>query len=142
MMNFFEFVGDKSIEGIFLHHFDGLFFNRIPLLKKLKWREVAGFNFILSSYDKTNMTYNETTNPDGLLPETYIVDPVTKIEYPLTTFKTMTWDKPYMEVSYGIENIFKVFRLQIHHRLSYLDVEEGGKKVWPIMIKGSFTIRL
>jgi hypothetical protein len=54
----------------------------------------------------------------------------------------MTWDKPYMEVSYGIENIFKVFRLQIHHRLSYLDVEEGGKKVWPIMIKGSFTIRL
>lgn len=134
MMNFFEFVADKSIEGIILHHFDGLLFNRVPLLKKLKWREIAGFNFILSSYDKKNM-YRTAENPTGLLPEQYQ-------GHDVTSFRTMSWDKPYLEVSYGIENIFKVFRLQAMHRLSYLDQGADGRKVFPFMIKGSFTIRL
>ena len=134
MMNFFEFVADKSVEGIILHHFDGLFFNRIPLLKKLKWREIAGFNFIFSSYDKKNM-YRNAEYPDGLMPEKYQ-------GHDVTSFRTMTWDKPYLEVSYGIENIFKVFRIQAMHRLSYLDQGTDGRKVYPFMIKGSFTIRL
>jgi hypothetical protein len=134
MMNFFEFVADKSVEGIILHHFDGLFFNRIPLLKKLKWREIAGFNFIFSSYDKKNM-YRNAEYPDGLMPEKYQGNDV-------TSFRTMSWDKPYLEVSYGIENIFKVFRIQAMHRLSYLDQGFDGRKVYPFMIKGSFTIRL
>lgn len=134
MMNFFEFAADKSVEGIFLHHFDGLFFNRIPLLRKLKLREVAGFNFIFSSYDEKKLV-RTTDNPEGLMPETYNGQEITK-------FRTMSWDKPYMEVSYGIENLFKVVRIQAFHRLSYLDPGPDGKDVNKFAIKGSFIIRL
>jgi len=135
MMKFFEFVSDRSIEGIFLHHFDGILFNRVPLLRRLKWREVAGFNFIFSTYSQKN--YIRTAdNPEGLLPEK---DPN---GYDLTRFRVMEFDKPYMEVSYGIENILKVVRIMAFHRLSYLDPGPDGKKISPFAIKGSFLIRL
>ena len=134
MMNFFEFVADKSVSGIFLHHFDGLFFNRIPLLKRLKWREVVGFNFIFSTYEKKN--YIRTAdNPEGLLASSINGNPVTE-------FRIMDFGKPYMEVSYGIENILKIIRIQAFHRLSYLDPGPDGKKVPKFMIKASFFIRL
>ncbi|NLH53852.1 MAG: carboxypeptidase-like regulatory domain-containing protein, partial [Bacteroidales bacterium] len=135
MMNFFEFVADKSVSGIFLHHFDGLFFNRVPLLRKLKWREVAGFNFVFSTYSKDN--YIRTAdNPNGLLPQH------DKNGYELTPFRIMDFGKPYMEVSYGIENILKVIRIQAFHRLSYLDPGPDGRVPPKFMIKGSFFIRL
>ncbi len=135
MMKFFEFVSDRSIEGIFLHHFDGLLFNRVPLLRRLKWREAAGFNFIFSTYSQKN--YIRTAdNPDGLLPAK---DPN---GYDLTQFRIMDFDKPYMEVSYGIENILKVVRIMAFHRLTYLDPGPDGKKISPFAIKGSFLIRL
>ena len=41
-------------------------------------------------------------------------------------------DTPYVEVSYGIENIFKVFRIDFIHRLTYLDnpdVTDFGAKI-------------
>ena len=134
MMHFFEFVSDRSIEGIFLHHFDGLFFNRIPLLRRLKLREVAGFNFIFSTYNRKN--YIRTAdNPEGLLPDNIN-------GFPLTQFRIMDFEKPYLEVSYGIENVFKIVKIMAFHRLSYLDMGPDGKKVAPFGIKANFLIRL
>lgn len=129
MMNFFEFVTDESVEGIFLHHFNGLLLNRIPLMKRLKLRSIVGFNFVWGTYNKKNYIRTED-NPDGLMPAIYE-------GRPLTQFKILEWEKPYMEVSYGVENIFKVFRIQAMHRLSYL---EGGMK--DFAVKASFTISL
>ncbi|PKP27578.1 MAG: hypothetical protein CVU06_01625 [Bacteroidetes bacterium HGW-Bacteroidetes-22] len=134
LMHFFEFAADESIEAIFLQHFDGFFFNRVPLLKRLKLREVAGLNIIFSRMsDKNN--FRTVNNPDGLLPETDDGIEVTK-------FRTMKPEKPYVEISYGIENLFKVVRIQAYHRLSYLDKGPDGKTVFPFAIKGSFIFRL
>lgn len=134
LMHFFEFAGDESVEAILLHHFDGLFFNRVPLLKRLKLREVAGLNVIFSRMtDKNN--FRTADNPDGLLPEYDNGIEVTK-------FRTMKLEKPYVEVSYGIENLFKVVRIQAFHRLSYLDKGPDGKTVYPFAVKASFIFRL
>jgi hypothetical protein len=97
MMNYYEFVSDKYITAYYTHHFDGFFFNRIPLFRKLKWREVAFVNGLVGGMDETNKDYS--VFPEGLY----------------------TLSKPYFETGAGIENIFKVARIDAVWRLSYLD---------------------
>jgi hypothetical protein len=96
-MNYYEFVSDEYISLFYTHHFDGLLFNKIPLLKKLHWREVIHGRCIMGSMSKANKEYN-------ILPE-----------------HTYTLTKPFYEVGVGIENIFTVFRIDALWRLSYLD---------------------
>jgi hypothetical protein len=97
MMNYYEFVSDKYA-GIFAeHHFQGFFLNRIPLIKRLHWREVVGCNILygkLSNDNKTIMAF-----PEGL----------------------SGLSKPYYEAGVGVENIFKLFRVDAIWRFSYLD---------------------
>lgn len=96
-MNYYEFVSDKYISAYYTHHFDGYFFNRIPLFRKLKWREVAYVRGLIGGMDKANKEYS--VFPEGL----------------------NTLDKPYFETGIGVENIFKVMRVDAIWRLSYLD---------------------
>lgn len=96
-MNYFEFVADQYITGIATHHFQGLFLNHIPLLRKLKWREVATFKACWGNITDANA--NEVIIPQGMY---------------LLRF-------PYMEASVGIENIFKCLRVDLLWRMNYLD---------------------
>ncbi|MEZ4940258.1 MAG: DUF5686 family protein [Saprospiraceae bacterium] len=109
LMNFLEFVSDKYASVSVTHTFGGFFFNRIPLLRKLKWREMVSFKGLWGGLDDSN----RPTADNGLLhfptdangtPLTYTLD-----------------KKPYMEASVGIGNIFKVLRIDYVRRLSYLD---------------------
>jgi hypothetical protein len=50
-MNFFEFISDRYIQFVAEHHFEGLFLNRIPLMRRLKWREVAAFKGVVGELD-------------------------------------------------------------------------------------------
>ena len=111
MMNYFEFVSDQYASILFEHHFNGYLLNRLPLMRKLKWRTVASFNALQGELSQENK---------GL---------ITDEQQSFTTFS----NKPYMEVSYGIENIFKVLRIQVFHRLSYLASPQANK----IAIKGA-----
>ena len=97
MMRYYEFASDQFISVGIFHHFEGLFLNKIPLLKRLKWREVATFKGVWGSVDKKNR--------DVLIFPSTLSD--------LTT-------TPYFETSIGIENIFKVFRIDAFWRLNYL----------------------
>jgi hypothetical protein len=113
MVNYLEFAADQSIEGMVMHHFQGLFFNRIPLLKRLKLREIIGANFIFSSLsDKNN--FKTSNNPNGIMAETFNGKKITH-------FGVMQFDKPYIEAFWGIENLFKLFRITAYHRLTYID---------------------
>jgi hypothetical protein len=97
MMNYYEFVSDEYVSIYAEQHFQGLFFNRIPLIKKLQCREVVGTKILygrLSDKNKGVMEFPEGLNGMSV---------------------------PYYEASVGIENILKVIRIDAMWRFSYLD---------------------
>ena len=109
-MNYFEFVSDQFASIQYNHNFEGLLFNRIPLIKKLKWRLIGSANVLMGSQRSANQEImKEVDNPS----RPKFVD-----RY---SFDSLDPSKPFAEVGYGIDNIFKVFRLQAFHRLTYLD---------------------
>ncbi|OYZ00347.1 MAG: hypothetical protein B7Y37_11435 [Sphingobacteriia bacterium 28-36-52] len=109
MMNFLEFVSDRYASFTWVHHFMGIVFNRIPLLKKLKFREVASFKILYGGVRNEN---NPVLNPS-------------LFTYPTINGVTSTFAldpaKPYIETSVGVENIFNILRVDFVKRLSYLD---------------------
>ena len=125
LMNYFEFVGDQYVEAYWQHHFNGLLFNRIPLLNKLNWREVVGLNMTYSTLSAKNQTFNQYNN-----------------------FTVMS-DIPYFEGDLGIENIFDIFRIDFLYRLTYNDdfykadyerVNPGTKlPIWGIKVGLGFS---
>ncbi|MFZ4411856.1 MAG: DUF5686 family protein [Bacteroidales bacterium] len=136
MMNYLEFAADQAIEGMVMHHFQGLIFNRIPLFKRLKLREVVGANFVFSSLEKQNY-FRDANNPEGLMPKAFD-------NKPLTHFSVMDFNTPYIEAFWGIENLFKLIRITAYHRLTYLNEPNAPHLfgVKGLSIKGSFYISL
>jgi hypothetical protein len=108
-MNYMEFVNDSYVSWNIEHSFNGFFFNRIPLFKKLKLREVATFKGIWGSLSNGN-------NPDL---NHSLIQFIKKPDGQAQTFTLNS--KPYMEASFGVSNIFKVIRIDLLKRLNYLD---------------------
>lgn len=109
MMNFLEFASDRYVKLNIRHYFNGFFFNRIPLLRKLKLREAITFKSIYGGLAPEN---NPALNP-GLIQFTQTEEGIAET-YTLNK-------KPYMEASVGVLNIFKVARVDLIKRLTYLD---------------------
>lgn len=108
-MRFLEFVSDQYALLIYSHDFNGFLINRVPFLRNFKLREAITFR---SYYGSLSANNNPNINPlliqfarqaDGT-PETYFI---TK--------------EPFMEVSAGIYNIFKILRIDFVKRLNYLN---------------------
>jgi hypothetical protein len=96
MMQNYEFVSDQFFSAAIFHHFEGLFLNKVPLLRRLKWREVVTAKAVWGSVNAKNKS---------------------TLIFP-TTLSAL--DKgPYVEASAGVENIFKVFRIDAFWRLNY-----------------------
>jgi len=112
LMNFFEFVSDEWISIFYEHHFEGLFTNRIPLLKKLKVRTLLMGNLVYGTLDKEN---NKQIDEFG----NAITDPETNISETFSTLESM----PYIETGVGLENILNFIRLDAVWRLTYTDLE-------------------
>jgi hypothetical protein len=120
LMNYFEFVCDQWATVQFEHNFGGLFFNRIPLLRQLKWRELITAKVLAGSVSSGNLAMIPATNASGQAVE---------------GFSSLT-QTPYVEVGYGIDNIFKVLRVDAIHRLTYRDnISRTGIPVTPFAIK-------
>ena len=100
MMNYYEFGSDQYVTAQVFHHFDGFFLNHIPIMRKLKWREVVTGKAIIGDVTKENRDVM-------IFPST------------LSSLK----GKPYYEASAGIENIFKIFRIDAVWRMSYTNKE-------------------
>lgn len=102
-MNYYEFVSDQYVSLTWTHHFDGFFLNRIPLFKRLKWREVAYFKGLVGNIEDRNLQYSE---------------------FPANLNKL---SKPYFECGVGVENIFKIIRIDAVWRLSHTDNDKASK---------------
>jgi hypothetical protein len=109
MMNFMEFVSDESASTRLDFYFNGFFLNKIPLVKKLRLREVATFKILYGGIRDEN---NPDKNPDLLK------FPMDAQGQPTTFALGKT---PYIEVSVGLANIFKLVRLDLVRRVTYLD---------------------
>lgn len=109
MMNFLEFVSDQYVALNIDHSFNGFIFNKIPLLKKLKFREVVSLKMLYGGITDQN---DPAQNPNLLR------FPADNNGVPLTY--TLE-DKPHIEGSIGISNILRVFRVDLIKRFNYLD---------------------
>lgn len=105
LMNYFEFVSDKYISTRYIHRFNGFFMNHIPLMRKLKWRTFVEGNFLYGAVSQKNRDIIPATDVNG---------------EPIPTFNSLGND-PYIELSYGVENIFKFIKIQAIHRMTYRD---------------------
>lgn len=111
-MNFIEFVTDKYVRLNVQHFFDGFIFNRIPLLRKLKLKEVVTFKGIYGGLDDAN---------DPRLPQNeHMLQFNQNLEgqYTTTAFEP---GKPFIEYGFGIYNIFRFLRFDVIKRVNYLD---------------------
>ncbi len=97
-MNFFEFISDRYVSVSLEHHLDGFLFNKVPLFRKLKWREVWSAKVLWGALDPKHN--QELTFLPGMF--------------------SLGRD-PFAEASVGVENIFKFVRVDALWRLTYLD---------------------
>ena len=123
LMNYFEFVTDRYATLRLQHNFEGLFFNRIPAIRRLKWRTLVTAKILAGSVTEANQTLSPTTNTPG---------------QPVADVQPLTWQKPYVKVGYGIDNIFKLIRVDGIHRLTYRDAPNAT----PFAIKVSAWVKL
>jgi hypothetical protein len=109
MMNFLEFVSDQYVSFNGLYYMNGYLLNKVPLIRKLKLREVFTFKMLYG-------TVSDQNNPN--------LDP-SLIQFPTdddnntSTFSLAK--QPYMEGSIGIANIFKVLSIDLVQRFNYLN---------------------
>lgn len=103
LMNEYEFVNDTYAELMVTHSFYGFFLNKIPYVNRLKLREVATFKLAYGSLSERNQQMNDF---EKNAPPFYIGN-------------TSMAGKPYMEAGVGIENIFKLVRVDAIWRLTY-----------------------
>ena len=103
-MNPLEFINDEYASWDLTYYMNGNLLNRIPLIKKLRWREVFCFRGLWGNLTDKN---NPSSNSKGLF------------AFPEGTYQM--GKKPYMEASIGIENIFNAIRVDYVWRLNYLD---------------------
>lgn len=107
-MNFYEFASDAWVSWFWEHHFNGVLLGRLPLIKKLKWREVLVCKGVWGTLSRENNGSTAGTQADLLFPAgmTSVSD-------------------PYVEAGFGVENIFRLFRVDCIWRLTHRSPKPG-----------------
>ncbi len=126
LINNMEFLNDRYASLDVSWDMNGKLFNRIPLLKKLKWREYIGVKCLWGTLtDKNNPLLEQNMGSDVLMqfPEgCYVMDP----------------KRPYVEWVAGIHNIFKVLHVEYVHRCNYTSLPTSNKHGVRFMFRMTF----
>ncbi|WP_268223177.1 DUF5686 and carboxypeptidase-like regulatory domain-containing protein [Sinomicrobium oceani] len=104
-LDFYEFVTDTYVSMHLEHNFNGRIFARVPLLRKLNLREIVGLRGVWGELSEENIALNQPTNMLLQAPS----------------------EKVYWEYSFGIGNIFRVFRIDFNFRGNYLDMPDARR---------------
>ena len=115
LINTMEFLNDRYASFMMSWDLNGKIFNRIPLIKKLHWREYFGVRMLWGSLsDKNNPLLEQNRGNSRLMyfPEgCHVMDP----------------HRPYAELVIGIHNVFKIWHIEYVRRLSYTDLPNSPK---------------
>lgn len=114
-----EFLNDRYASLMFSWDMNGKILNRIPLIKKLKWREFIGCNVLWGTLTEKNNPFLEKNRYDSDLfyfPGNFRKDGT--FEY---NSRVMDRKVPYVELVVGIHNIFKILHVEYVRRLTYLE---------------------
>ncbi len=126
LINNMEFLNDRFVSADVSWDLNGKIFNRIPLIKKLKWREYIAVKCLWGDLSDKNNPYLPQNSGDAVLMEfpegSYVMNPKT----------------PYVELSLGIHNIFKLVHVEYVRRLNYLDLPTANKHGVRFMIRMTF----
>jgi len=116
-----EFLNDRYAQAMIAWDLCGKIFNRVPLLKKMQWREYLGINVLWGALsDKNNPAVSNYTDPDLFyFPGRFRSDGNGGTYYENNTV-IMDKHTPYMELRLGIHNVFKLFHIEYVRRLTYL----------------------
>ena len=109
-----EFIADQQMTLMIEHHFEGFFFNKIPVWRKLGLREIFETKMAVGSLNKNRVTFSDL--PNGLVG--------------LNGF--------YAEIGFGIENIAKFLRVDFNWRLTQLDNPNVKKFRWTLFFIPNF----
>lgn len=112
LMNAMEFVNDRYLSWDVTYWANGALFNRIPLIKYLKLREVLSFKGLYGELSRKNRPENDAA----------------LLRFPTTALCQPMEKTPYMEMSAGIDNLFKVLRVDYVWRLTYRDTPGVDKR--------------
>lgn len=117
LINNMEFLNDRYASLMLSWDLNGKIFNRIPLIKKLKWREYIGCNVLWGSLtDKNNPFLAENASDSRLFYFPGQWKDGGSFRY---TSGVMSPKTPYIEVFAGIHNIFKILHIEYVRRLTY-----------------------
>ena len=126
LINTMEFLNDRFASLMVSWDLNGKIFNRIPLLKKLHWREYIGVRMLWGELsDKNNPYLAENAGNSRLM-------------YFPAGAHVMNPDRPYAEIVLGIHNIFKFFHVEYVRRLNYNDLPTSPKWGMRYVIAFSF----
>ena len=108
LMKDWEFLNDRQVFWALSWDMNGKLLNRIPLIKKLKWREWFAIKGVWGHLTDKNNPYLEKNQGDGRL-----------FKFPKNSH--VMNDTPYWECVAGVHNIFKFFSVEYVKRLTYLN---------------------
>ena len=131
-----EFMNDRFVSIMSGWDMNGKILNRIPLIRKLKWREYIGFNMLWGTLTDKNNPFLAKNAGDSRLfyfPGEFRKDGTFKYQS-----RVMDKNKPYFEVVAGIHNIFKILHVEYVRRLNYLDNPDIDKWGIRIMLRMTF----
>ena len=125
-INNMEFLNDRYASAMLLWDMNGKLFNRIPLIRKLKWREWFTVKCLWGGLSDKNNPLLAENQGDPLL-----------MYFPEGSY-VMDSHKPYWEVSAGIHNIFKIVHVEYVRRLNYNELPTAHKWGVRFMIRMTF----
>ena len=124
LMRDWEFLNDRQVFASLSWDMNGKLLNRIPLIKKLKWREYFAVKGVWGNLTDKNNPYLEKNQGDTEL-----------FKFPSKSH--VMNNTPYWECVAGVHNIFKFFAVEYVRRLTYLNNENISK--WGIRFGFSMT---
>ena len=112
LMDYGEFISDRYASVQYRQYLEGFLLNRLPLLKKLNWRLLGTANVITGGMRESNRQLISKFTANGA-------------ETPPVSF---FGKRPYIELGYGVENIFRFLRVDFVHRMTYLKERPDARR--------------